>query len=132
MLYATKTGTAPAAVTVFTAFVTAVKMSPLQPPNHCACEPLAILSICAASAGRVARHESAVFLAFEYGFTQKVAPAIGFPVTGIGVGVGSGVGGGGGGVTVPPFLCFASAVVSGEVASLAQAARVARVVAMKT
>src|SRR3982751_4875852 len=102
MLYATKTGTAPAAVTVFTALVTAVKMSPLQPPNHCACEPFAILSICAASAGRVARHESAVFFAFEYGFTQKVAPAIGFPVTGIGVvvGVESGVGGGGGGVTV--------------------------------
>src|SRR3954464_4103560 len=97
MLYATKTGTAPAPVTVFTALVTAVKRSPLQPPNHCACDPLAILSICAASAGRDTRHEVAVCLALEFGFTQNVAPAIGLPLTGIGGGAGSGVGGGGGG-----------------------------------
>src|SRR2546423_12772268 len=71
-------------------------MSPLQPPNHCACDPAAILSICVASAGREVRHESAVCFAFEFGFTQNVAPAIGFPVTGTGGGLGSGVGGGGG------------------------------------
>src|SRR6476646_9565047 len=104
-------------------------MSPLHPPNHCACEPFAILSICAASAGREARHESAVFFALELGFTQNVAPAIGFAPTGIGVGVGSGVGGGGGG-TLPPFLLLrASAVESGEVVSAAQAARPAIAVA---
>src|SRR5689334_7520745 len=97
-------------------------MSPLQPPNHCAWEFCAILSICAASAGREARQESAVCFAFEYGFTQNVAPLIGFVPTGIGGGAGSVIGGGGGGVVLPPFLCLASAVPSGEIASPAQAA----------
>src|SRR5689334_7112489 len=107
-------------------------MSPLQPPNHCACAFCAILSICAASAGLVARHESAVFFAFEEGFTQNDTPAIGLTPTGIGVGVGSGVGGGGG-VVLPPFLCLASASVpSGEMASPAQAANAKRAVATST
>src|SRR5437868_7425380 len=117
------TGTAPVALIVFTALLTAEKMSPLQPPNHSAWGPAAILSICAASAGREARHESAVCFAFEFGLTQKVAPAIGLPVTGSGgAGVGSGVGAGVGAGVVPPFLCLASIVPSGDVASPAHAA----------
>src|SRR5689334_8012143 len=106
-------------------------MSPLQLPSHCACECCAILSICAASAGLVTRHESAVFCAFEYGFTQNAAPAIGFTPTGIGIGEGSGVGGGGGGV-VPPLLCLASTVPSGEIASPAHAAKASTAAATKT
>jgi hypothetical protein len=75
------------------AALTAVKMSPLHPPNHCACELAAILSIWAASTGRLARQESAVDFAFEFGLTQNAAPAMGLPVTGT-AGAGAGAGSG--------------------------------------
>src|SRR2546423_7756178 len=59
-------------------------MSGPQPLNHWAWGCEAILSICAASAGRVGRNESALAFALEGGFTQKPAPTIGLPVTGTG------------------------------------------------
>src|SRR5438270_14005497 len=105
-------------------------MSPLQPPSHCACAPAATLSSCAASAGRVSRHESAACFAFEFGLIQNAAPAMGLPVTGSG---GAGVESVGPVVGfVPPFLFLASIVPSGEVASPEHAASAAIVVTAST
>src|SRR5215212_1002694 len=118
MLYATNTGVAPVATAVATAFVTAVKMSPLHPPNHLATAFCAILSICVASAGRVVRHESAVFWALEYGSTQNQAPRIGLEPTGTGAGAGAGSGAGAG-AGAGCFLCLSP---SGPVAASLHAA----------
>src|ERR1700693_5011648 len=59
-------------------------MSLLEPSNHWACELDVILFIYATSAGRMARHASAVVFAFEPGSTQSAASMIGLPVTGTG------------------------------------------------
>jgi hypothetical protein len=63
----------------------------------------AILSICAASAGRARRHASACSFALEFGFTQNAALEIGFPPTGSGGAGGIGSGKGAGEVGVLPL-----------------------------
>jgi hypothetical protein len=75
MLYATKTGTAPAAVILVVAASTSLWISVFQSPNQIACGCAAILSSSAASAGRVDRHAFAVARASDDGSTYRVAPA---------------------------------------------------------
>src|SRR2546423_10146943 len=100
-------------------------MSGPQPLNHWAWGCEAILSICAASAGRVARNESAVAFALEVGFTQKLAPTIGLPVTGTGA-AGLGI------VKVPlpfpdPVLPLGENTLSEHAAKVSSAAAISRV-----
>src|SRR4051812_11097106 len=81
MLYATNTGSAPADVSAVVAASTSRATFTFQLPNHRTCDWAAILSSCEASAGRVARHASAVRRAFEAGSTHSVAPAMTFTPT---------------------------------------------------
>src|SRR5690349_11865663 len=74
ILYATKTGSALAPVMRETALETSRPMSTFQPPIHCASGCAAILSISAASAGRLLRHASAWRFAEEAGSTKSFAP----------------------------------------------------------
>src|SRR5512140_2825254 len=94
MSYATRTGVAPAAATVVTRRSTAARTSPLQLPNQSAWEAAAILSISAASAGRVLRQASAVCFALEEGSTYHARPASALVdvAAGVGVGLGAGLG----------------------------------------
>src|SRR5690242_11915879 len=67
-------GSALAPVIRDTAFATSRPMSTFQPPIHCANGCAAILSINAASEGRVFRHASACRFAADAGSTNSLAP----------------------------------------------------------
>src|SRR3954467_817847 len=77
MLYGTSTGTLAALAAADTTALTSVRTSVFQSPNHLASDCAAILSISAASVGRVLRHASAVFCAWELVKTKRLASAIG-------------------------------------------------------
>src|SRR5882724_4532346 len=77
MLYATNTGTLPAADIVETASATSPATFVFQLPNQRATGCEAILSIDAASAGRLERQLSAVCCALDVGSTNSENPASG-------------------------------------------------------
>src|SRR5258708_22967173 len=74
MLYATNTGIAALVAMGADAVWTSAWTLVFQLPIHLADGALASLSICAASAGRVVRHASAVLRALDEGSTHSVDP----------------------------------------------------------